>query len=82
MSVALAVAVTAVFWYGCEAILAFAAGWRLSWRSPAAWIARDILLPFLWARGWTGHNVVWRGNAMNVEETMFGEAESEPRPQI
>ena len=27
-------------------------------------------------------DVVWRGNAMNVDETMFGEAESGPRPQI
>ena len=80
--VALAVAVTAVFWYGAEALLAFAAGWPLSWRMPFAWVIRDLLLPVLWARGWTGGDVVWRGNAMNVEETMFGEAESEPRPQI
>jgi len=82
VNVALAVAAAAVFWYGCEALLAFAAGWPLGWRMPFAWIIRDLLLPFLWARGWTGANVVWRGNAMNVEETMFGEAESEPRPQI
>src|SRR5579863_3392048 len=82
VNVALAVATAAVFWYGCEALLAFAAGWPLGWRMPFAWIIRALLLPFLWARGWTGANVVWRGNAMNVEETMFGEAESEPRPQI
>jgi ceramide glucosyltransferase len=82
VNAALAVAVAAVFWYSGEAVLAYAAGWPLSWRSPAAWLARDILLPFLWARGWSGDNVVWRGNAMNVEDTMFGEAESEPRPQI
>jgi ceramide glucosyltransferase len=82
VSAALAVAVAAVFWYGSEALLAFAAGWPLSWRMPFAWVIRDLLLPFLWARGWTGANVVWRGNAMNIEETMFGEAKSEPRPQI
>jgi len=82
VSAALAVAVAAAFWYGSEALLAFAAGWPLSWRMPFAWVIRDLLLPFLWARGWTGANVVWRGNAMNIEETMFGEAKSEPRPQI
>jgi ceramide glucosyltransferase len=76
------VALAAAFCYSVEALLAFVAGWPLSWRSPAAWLVRDVLLPFLWARGWTGDNIVWRGNAMNVEETVFGEAESEPRPQI
>ena len=35
------VALMAAFWYGAEAILAFAAGWPLSWRSPAAWLVRD-----------------------------------------
>ena len=72
----------ALFWYGAEAFLAFAAGWPLSWRSPAAWLVRDALLPFLWARGWSGRNVVWRGNAMDVDDGVFLQAESEPRPQI
>jgi ceramide glucosyltransferase len=82
LSVASSVTLMAAFWYGSEAALAFAAGWPLSWRSPLAWVARDLLLPALWAGGWTGRNVVWRGNAMSVDETVFGEAESEPRPQI
>jgi ceramide glucosyltransferase len=72
----------AAFCYGAEAFLAFAAGWPLSWRSPAAWLVRDALLPFLWARGWSGRNVVWRGNAMDVDDGVFLQAESEPRPQI
>jgi ceramide glucosyltransferase len=72
----------AVVWYGAEAILAFAAGWPLSWRSPLAWIARDLMLPVLFAQAWTGDAIVWRGNAMSVDETVFGEADSEPRPQI
>ncbi len=72
----------AAFCYGAEAALAFAAGWPLSWRSPAAWFVRDLLLPFLWARGWSGRNVVWRGNAMDVDEGVFLQTESEPRPQI
>jgi ceramide glucosyltransferase len=82
VNVVAAVAAAAIFWYGAEALLAFAARWPMSWRMPLAWIARDFMLPMLFAQAWTGHNVVWRGNAMNVEETVFGEAESEPRPQI
>ena len=70
------------FCYGAEAILAFAAGWPLSWRSPAAWLARDVLLPLLWACGWSGRNVTWRGNAMDVDDGVFLQAEFEPRPQI
>ena len=82
MNPAVGVALMAAFWYGAEAILAFASGWPLSWRSPAAWLVRDILLPCLWARGWSGRNVVWRGNAMDVDDGAFLQAESEPRPQI
>src|SRR4029077_8167905 len=54
----------AAYCYGAEAILAFVAGWPLSWRSPVAWLARDVLLPFLWARGWGGRNVGGGGHAM------------------
>jgi ceramide glucosyltransferase len=82
LSVPASVAVLAAIWYAAEAALAFAAGWPVSWLSPLAWVARDLLLPVLWAQGWTGGNVVWRGNAMSVDETVFGEAGSEPRPQI
>src|SRR5580658_3046649 len=82
VNIASGVAATAVVWYGAEAILAFAAGWPLSWRSPLAWIARDLMLPVLFAQAWSGHAIVWRGNAMSVDETVFGEADSEPRPQI
>ena len=63
-----------------EAVLAFVAGWPLSWRSPVAWFTRDVVLPFLWVRGWSGRNVIWRGNAMDVDEGVF--VESEPRAQV
>jgi len=82
VSVVSAVALAAFFWYGAEALLALAAGWPLTWRMPLAWLIRDGMLPLIFAKAWTGHAIVWRGNAMNVEETMFSEAESEPRPQI
>ncbi len=74
------VALAALFCYGAEALLAFVAGWPLSWRSPAAWLTRDVVLPFLWAGGWSGRNVTWRGNAMDVDEGVF--VESEPRAQV
>ena len=82
LSVASSVALAAAFWYAAEAVLAFAAGWRLSWRSPFAWIVRDFLLPFLWALAWTGDQFVWRGNAMTVDETVLGEATSGPPTQV
>jgi ceramide glucosyltransferase len=72
----------AAFCYGAEAILAAVAGWPLSWRSPAALLVRDVILPFLWAGGWSGRNVTWRGNDMDVDEGVFLQAESEPRAQI
>jgi ceramide glucosyltransferase len=72
----------AAFCYGAETILAFSAGWPLSWRSPVAWLVRDALLPFLWTRGWSGRNVTWRGNAMDVDDGVFLQTESEARPQI
>ena len=58
----------AVFWYGVEAARARIAGWPLNWRSPAAWFARDMLLPWLWIQGWAGDRFEWRGNAMTVAE--------------
>ena len=38
-----------------EAILALAAGSPLTWRMPLAWIARDFLLPLVFAKAWTRH---------------------------
>jgi ceramide glucosyltransferase len=57
----------AIVWYGGEAALARIAGWHLSWRSPCAWLLRDLLLPVLWLEGWLGSSFVWRGNHMRVE---------------
>jgi ceramide glucosyltransferase len=62
----------AALWYGCEAVLAGAAGWPLSVRSPLAWMLRDLLLPVLWFSGWLGSAFVWRGNEMLIQ------ASSEP----
>lgn len=55
-----------VLWFGCEALLARAAGWHMTLLSPAAWIVRDLLLPVLWVSAWTGNSFNWRGNEMQV----------------
>jgi ceramide glucosyltransferase len=54
----------AALWYGSEALLAWAAGWHLSARSPLAFALRDLLLPAIWFNGWLGSAFVWRGNQM------------------
>jgi ceramide glucosyltransferase len=64
--VAGALAAFGAIWYGGEAVLAYAAGWHLSWRSPFLWLLRDALLPVLWSASWLGNEFVWRGNPMRV----------------
>jgi ceramide glucosyltransferase len=59
----------AAVWYGSEAVLAWAAGWHLSVRSPLAWLLRDLLLPAIWFNGWLGSAFVWRGNQMRPVES-------------
>lgn len=56
-------------WYGAEALLASAFGWPLRLRSPLFWIARDLLLPVLWIRGWAVRRYEWRGHAVDVRPT-------------
>jgi len=57
-------------WYACEAALARAAGWHLSWRTPLAWIARDAMLPVLWVQAWLGNSFTWRGNDMHLADAV------------
>ena len=59
----------AAVWYGSEAVLAWAAGWHLSARSPLAFALRDVLLPAIWLNGWLGSAFVWRGNQMRAVES-------------
>jgi ceramide glucosyltransferase len=59
----------AIIWYGAEAALSYAAGWHLGWRSPLAWLLRDLLLPLLWILGWLGTGVVWRGHHISTVES-------------
>ena len=64
----IALAAAGLAWYGSEAALAWAAGWRLGVWSVPAWMARDLALPWLWMQAWTSDDFVWRGNAMSVAE--------------
>jgi ceramide glucosyltransferase len=53
-------------WYGAEALLARAFGWPLQARTPLFWIARDFLLPVLWAYAWAAKGYEWRGNPVDT----------------
>ncbi len=63
-----AAALLAFVWFGTEALLARRAGWHCSLISPVAWLVRDLALPFVWLKGWTGDGFTWRGNDMTVAE--------------
>jgi len=46
-------------------LLARRAGWHASWRMPAAFLLRDLLIPALWVGAWIGDTFAWRGTAMD-----------------
>lgn len=64
------VAALAAAWYGCEAVLARAAGWHLTALSPLAWVARDLILPVVWVQAWLGNSFSWRGNDMHLADAV------------
>jgi ceramide glucosyltransferase len=64
---ALALGLMLVVTYAGEAALAVRAGWLRSPSLVAAFVARDLLIPLVWARAWLRGAIVWRGNAMAIE---------------
>jgi ceramide glucosyltransferase len=56
-------------WYGAEALLARAFDWPLRVRSPLFWIARDLLLPVLWAHACAAKDYEWRGSPVDLRST-------------
>jgi ceramide glucosyltransferase len=56
------IALLLAVWFGAEAALARAAGWRFTSRTAMALLLRDLLLPALWVAAWLGADYVWRGN--------------------
>ncbi|RTL69341.1 MAG: ceramide glucosyltransferase [Hyphomicrobiales bacterium] len=57
----------AALWYGAEVALARLAGWQVTWRTPFAALARDVLLPALWLQAWLFSSFSWRGNDIDVD---------------
>jgi ceramide glucosyltransferase len=64
-AIGIAVGIVSV-WLGAEALLARAAGWPLSWRSPFAWLVRDLLIPLVWVNAYTASGYEWRGNRILI----------------
>jgi len=52
--------------YAPELVLASRKNWHLSPLSLAAMIARDVMLPVIWARSWLAGSFDWRGNRMVI----------------
>jgi ceramide glucosyltransferase len=61
-----ALAAAALLWYGAEAMLAHAAAWHLTLRSPLLWLLRDLVIPVLWIEGWRASDFSWRGHDMTT----------------
>lgn len=55
-------------WLACEAWLAHAARWHLSWRSPLAWLCRDVMLIAIWLAAWVRQSFTWRGTRIEINE--------------
>jgi ceramide glucosyltransferase len=54
------------FWLLVEGCLARSAGWHLSWRSPLAWMVRDLMLIAIWVLAWGRHSYEWRGKQITA----------------
>lgn len=65
-----AFAALAMLWYGAETLFVYYTGWHLSWRTPLAAFLRDLMIPVLWLNGWRVDGFVWRGNVMDVAESV------------
>jgi ceramide glucosyltransferase len=72
----------AAFWYGAELLLAAAAGWPVSARSPLCGLVRDLLLPALFFSALRGSDFVWRGNEMQVERLRPRRMVAQMRPRM
>lgn len=54
-------------WYAGEIVLAKSVGWFVNWRTPLAYLARDLAFPGIWAYAFVAREVSWRGNAMKIK---------------
>lgn len=54
-------------WYAGEILLSLAVGWFVNWRTPFAFLVRDLTFPAIWAYSFLAGDVSWRGNAMTIK---------------
>lgn len=78
VSMAAAIALLLLVWFGAEAALVRCAGWHWSLRMPLAFLLRDLLLPVLWIDAWLGSDFVWRGTAMSPNLPVGEETSQSP----
>jgi ceramide glucosyltransferase len=64
-------AVYAAIWYGAELALTLFARWQFTWRTPFAWLMRDLLLPVLWIAGLAGRSFTWREQPADAAATVW-----------
>jgi ceramide glucosyltransferase len=57
---------SAGIWYGAELLLTLALGWPLAWRSPIAWVLRDLAHPALTVAAAFTRAIEWRGVTIDM----------------
>jgi ceramide glucosyltransferase len=57
---------SAALWYGAELLLHAACGWPLGWRSPLAWVLRDLAQPALTVAAGFTRAIEWRGTRIEM----------------
>ena len=69
-------------WYLPEFVLNARAGWHFSIMTPAAWFARDLLIPVVWGYAWLGSSFQWRGNDMTTATRIEAGTARAQRPPL
>jgi ceramide glucosyltransferase len=57
---------SAAIWYGTELLLHLASSWPLAWRSPFAWVLRDLAHPALTVVAALTRAIEWRGTRIEM----------------
>lgn len=70
VSVVGVLALLVLLWFGSEARLVRAAGWKVTPWSPLSWFVRDLMLPVLWTQAWLSNSFSWRGTQMDLADAV------------
>lgn len=54
-----------VGWYAAEMAFTRLAGWQVGWRTPTAFLVRDVLIIPIWLSGWIRRDVRWHGHTLS-----------------